>query len=167
MTQEAKTKWDKLTSDIYCFADDLAQAMLDADDESQAGICYLVGLDPNEVQWLADADEGYSPCLLKLPYLAKQIFQQKLGIDPADSTAPWPPEFDGTEVEDYADSALPDLTDEDIKTQALNLLVMLQDEVYSPATYHETGLSEEIDIQRMLAAIHNLLYDLWAEPVES
>jgi hypothetical protein len=180
-----KTKQDKLASDIYIFADDLAQAMFGLSDEGRYDVCYLVGLDPNAVQWLADANEGYLP----FPYIAKELFQKTLGIDPSDSQAPWPPaapadlpgncgvtdrvfgkpdlDADGNEVEDDDDDdALPDLYDENVRTQALNLLIMLQGEVYSPATYHETGLNEEIDIQRMLAAIHNVLYDLWAAPVD-
>jgi len=54
-----------------------------------------------------------------------------------------------------AEPVLPDLTDDATQTEALNMLVTLQ------------SLPMSVDSTRMLAAIHNKLYDEWAEPVES
>jgi hypothetical protein len=91
-------KWNRLTSDIYCFADDLGKALGDMDEDERREVCTIVGLDYDEIIDAAINDEGFDP----LPFVAKRLFQTTLGIDPADSEQPW---IEGTEVEDYADSA--------------------------------------------------------------
>jgi len=67
-----------LTSDIYCFADDLAQALLVMDGTQRPETLDLVGLDWDTVQM----DRGLNE---PTAYAAKRVFQQTLGIDPADS----------------------------------------------------------------------------------
>ena len=88
-----------LTSDIYCFADDLAQALLVMDGTQRPETLDLVGLDWDTVQM----DRGLNE---PTAYAAKRVFQQTLGIDPADSTMPWPPE------DESADESLDHPTDD-------------------------------------------------------
>lgn len=90
--------YNLLAIDVYCFADDLAQALMATPRLDWFDAISLVGLDP---VYVVNHLEGCDT----VPYAAKRIFQQTLGLDPADSTMPWPPE------DESADESLDHPTD--------------------------------------------------------
>lgn len=89
-------KWEKLASEVYCFADELKQALDAIDYEVEgrvwerdevesnwADVIELVGLNLDAV--IREASDIQS-----FPTAAKRLFQMELGIDPDDSQSPWP-----------------------------------------------------------------------------
>ncbi len=101
-------KWDQRASDIYCFADDLGQALGAIEDEGWSNGFNLADRTPDviqteiELRW-AEAIQLVGLSLTRVfeetdnqmagtfPIGAKRAFQKELGIDPDDSQSPWPP----------------------------------------------------------------------------